>query len=229
MSAVDSPSPFHHRRAVSPDDFLTLAGTGEAQTRIKASVFLATAWPVQTEDEARAILAEREKRMWDANHHCSAWKLRSGVTRTNDAGEPGGSAGAPILAAIEGAGLIDALVIVTRWFGGTKLGVGGLVRAYGDAAAEALAATPRRVGTLAARLRVRYPYEHTAAVMRVMERAGAAAVEHGYADAGDAGIVEFSVPASLQSFVADELREATAGALAPEPVGTAVLYRNAAD
>jgi uncharacterized YigZ family protein len=209
------------------DDFLTLAGPGEAETRVKASVFLAYAAPVAAEEEARALLAAREKAMWDANHHCSAWRLRGGVARANDAGEPSGSAGAPILAAIEGAGLTDTLVIVTRWFGGTKLGVGGLVRAYGEAAALALEAAPRRVGTVAARLRVRYPYAHTAAVMRVLERAGGAAIEHGYAEAGDAGIVEFSVPASAEDGVRDELREATAGALAPERVGGATLYRNA--
>ena len=212
---------------MTPDDFLTLAGSGEAETRVKASVFLAHAAPVASKEEARGILAAREKAMWDANHHCSAWKLRGGIARANDAGEPNGSAGAPILAAIEGAGLVDTLVIVTRWFGGTKLGVGGLVRAYGEAAALALEAAPRRIGTVAARLGVRYPYAHTAAVMRVLERAGAAAVEHGYAEAGDAGIVEFSVPASAEGGVADELREATSGALAPEHVGAAVLYRNA--
>jgi len=212
---------------MTPDDFLTLAGPGEAETRVKASVFLAHAAPVASEEEARAILAAREKAMWDANHHCSAWTLRGGVARANDAGEPSGSAGAPILAAIEGAGLADTLVIVTRWFGGTKLGVGGLVRAYGEAAALALEAAPRRVGTVAARLRVCYPYAHTAAVMRVLERAGGAEVEHGYADAGDAGIVAFSVPASAEGAVRDELREATSGALAPERVGDGVLYRNA--
>jgi len=208
------------------DSFLTLAGAAEAQTREKASVFLAYAAPVETEGEAREILAERGKAMWDASHHCSAWKLRSGVARANDAGEPAGSAGAPILAAIEGAGLTDCLVIVTRWYGGTKLGVGGLVRAYGDAAARALAAAPRRTGTRAARLSVRYPYAHTSVVMRVLERAGAAEMEHGYAESGDAGTVEFSVPESSEAAVRDELREGTAGALAPERIGNAVLYRN---
>ena len=212
---------------LSPDEFLTLAAPAEAQTRVKASVFLAYAAPVASEEEARAILAERAKAMWDATHHCSAWRLRGGVSRANDAGEPGGSAGAPILAAIEGAGVMDAIVIVTRWYGGTKLGVGGLVRAYGDAAALALEGAPRRVGTVAVRLRVRYPYEHTAAVMRVLERAGAAEVEHGYAETGDAGVAEFSVPAGAQATVRDELRESTSGALAPERVGDRVLYRNA--
>jgi uncharacterized YigZ family protein len=212
---------------VTADEFLTLAAPAEAETRVKGSVFLALAAPVSREEEARALLAGREKAMWNATHHCSAWRLRSGVSRANDAGEPSGSAGAPILAAIEGAGLTDCMVVVTRWFGGTRLGVGGLVRAYGEAAAEALAAAPKRLGTRAARLSVRYPYEHTAAVMRVLERAGAAAVEHGYAESGDGGTVEFSVPASAAARLADELREATAGALAPERTGEAVLYRNA--
>jgi uncharacterized YigZ family protein len=212
----------------SPDTFLTLAAPAEAQTRVKASVFLALAAPVETEEAARAVLAAREKEHWDASHHCSAWRLRSGASRASDAGEPSGSAGAPILAAIEGAGLTDVMVVVTRWFGGTKLGVGGLVRAYGDAAAEALAAAPRRVGTRAARLRVRYPYAHTAAVMRALERAFAEDVEHGYADSGDAGVVEMSVPAGAEAAFADELREATAGAVAAERLGETVLYRNAA-
>jgi uncharacterized YigZ family protein len=212
---------------LSADHFTTLAGPAETQGRVKASVFLAYAAPAGSEDEARAVLAAREKAHWDASHHCSAWKLRGGVARANDAGEPSGSAGAPILAAIEGAGLTDCVVVVTRWFGGTKLGVGGLVRAYGDAAAEALSAAPRRVGTEAARLSVRYAYAHTAAVMRVLEKAGAAEIEHGYADSGDAGTVAFSVAASREAFVRDELREATAGAVAPERTGAAVLYRNA--
>ena len=212
---------------MTADEFLTLAAPAEAETRVKGSVFLALAAPAASEEEARALLAGRGKAMWDATHHCSAWRLRSGVSRASDAGEPSGSAGAPILAAIEGAGLTDCMVVVTRWFGGTKLGVGGLARAYGEAAADALAAAPKRLGTRAARLSVRYPYEHTAAVMRVLERAGAAGVEHGYAESGDAGTVAFNVPARAAAGVADELREATAGALAPERIGEAVLYRNA--
>ncbi|HEU0012174.1 MAG TPA: YigZ family protein [Longimicrobium sp.] len=206
--------------------FHTLAAPAEAQLREKASVFLAYAAPVETEEEARAALAAREKAMWDATHHCSAWALRSGVRRGNDAGEPSGSAGAPILAAIEGAGLTDCIVVVTRWYGGTKLGVGGLVRAYGEAAAAALRGAPRRTGTHARRLRVRYPYAHTAAVMRAVERAGAEQVEHGYDASGDAGVVELSVPADAAAAFADELREGTAGAVAAEPLGDGVLYRN---
>ena len=212
---------------MSADSFITLAGDGVAQARVKGSTFLALAAPAADEGEARALLAAREREMWDATHHCNAWRMRGGVYRANDAGEPSGSAGAPILAAIDGAGVIDCVVIVTRYYGGTKLGVGGLVRAYGDAAAEALAAAPHREGTVAVRLAVRYPYEHTSAVMRVLERAGAAEVEHGYAPEGDAGTVEFSVPAGAEAALGEELRESTAGALAPVRVGESVLFRNA--
>ena len=207
--------------------FTTLAAPAEAQFREKASTFLAYAAPAASEAEARAVVAERERLHWDATHNCSAWVVRGGVRRANDAGEPSGSAGAPILAAIEGAGLTDCIVVVTRWYGGTKLGVGGLVRAYGDAAAQALEAAPRRIGVEAARLEVVYPYAHTAAVMRALERAGAEGVEHGYAESGDAGIVLVSVPHGAVGGFADELREGTAGAVAPVRKGEIILYRNA--
>jgi putative IMPACT (imprinted ancient) family translation regulator len=207
--------------------FLTLAGGGAAETRVKGSTFFALAAPAADEAEARARLAAREREMWDATHHCNAWRMRGGVHRANDAGEPSGSAGAPILAAIDGAGVTDCIVIVTRYYGGTKLGVGGLVRAYGDAAGEALAAAPRREGTVAVRLALHYAYEHTSAVMRALERAGAAEVEHGYAPEGDAGTVEMSVPAAAEATLREELTETTAGAVAPLVVGRGVLFRNA--
>jgi putative IMPACT (imprinted ancient) family translation regulator len=213
---------------VSADEpFVTLAGEGEAETKVKGSVFLALAAPAGNEAEARARLAAVEKRRFDATHNCSAWRIRGGVYRANDAGEPSGSAGAPILAAIDGAGVTDCVVIVTRYYGGTKLGVGGLVRAYGDAAALALEVAPKRTGTPAARLAVEYGYEHTAAVMRTLERAGATEMEHGYAGGGTRGSVEVSVPLAAVDALADELREATAGAVAPVRVGERVLYRNA--
>jgi len=211
---------------MTAEPFLTLAGPGEAETRIKASRFRATALPAESEEEARAFVAARGREFFDAAHHCSAWRLRSGVSRANDAGEPSGSAGAPILAAIDGAGVTDCCVVVTRWFGGTKLGVGGLVRAYGEVAALALAAAPRRVGVPAVRLRVRYPYEHTAAVMRMLERAGAEEVEHGYSGGGSLGEVDFAVPLAAETLVRDLLRDDTSGVLSPERTGETVLYRN---
>jgi putative IMPACT (imprinted ancient) family translation regulator len=224
-------SPFNIQRwafVIPPlTSFLTLAAPATAETRVRGSTFIAFAAPAGDEGEARRRLAERERQFWDATHNCSAWSLRAGPRRANDAGEPSGSAGAPILAAIEGAGVTDCVVVVTRYFGGTKLGVGGLVRAYGDAAALALADAPRRSGIPAVRLRLTYPYAHTAAVMRGLERAGAAQVEHGYAPSGDAGVVDFAVPTGEETALTDGLREATGGVLAPERIGELVLYRNA--
>ncbi|HEU0077968.1 MAG TPA: YigZ family protein [Longimicrobiaceae bacterium] len=211
---------------MNAESFVTLAGAGEADTRVRASVFHALAVPVQSEEEARAVVAGRAREMFDAAHHCSAWRLRDGTGRASDAGEPSGSAGAPILAAIDGAGVTDCCVVVTRYFGGTKLGVGGLVRAYGEAAALALEGAPRRAGLRAVRLRVRYPYEHTAAVMRMLERVRADEVEHGYAEGGSLGEVEFAVGAGAEDAVGEMLREDTAGAVAPERTGETVLYRN---
>jgi putative IMPACT (imprinted ancient) family translation regulator len=212
---------------VNPEPFVTLAGEGHAETRVKASTFQAVAAPAESEADVRARLEPIQRKRFDATHHCSAWRFRDGAWRANDAGEPSGSAGAPILAAIDGAGVVDCVVVVTRYYGGTKLGVGGLVRAYGEAAALALDAAPRRVGVPATRMRITYGYEHTAAVMRALERAGAAEMEHGYAQDGQRGVVAFVVPAAAEAALADELRETTAGALLPEREGAAVLYRNA--
>ncbi|MCA9712397.1 MAG: YigZ family protein, partial [Myxococcales bacterium] len=106
---------------------------------IKGSRFLATLAPVHDRAQARAFVAEIEAEMPDATHHCWALRLaRPSLERAVDAGEPSGSAGRPILAAMTGRDVVDACVVVTRYFGGTKLGVGGLVRAYGGAAAAVL-------------------------------------------------------------------------------------------
>jgi uncharacterized YigZ family protein len=102
---------------------------------IKKSRFLATALPVFSEDEAKAAIAAR--RHADANHNCWAWRIGA-VYRFSDDGEPGGTAGKPILAAIDGQCVDNAVVIVTRWFGGILLGSGGLMRAYGGTASACM-------------------------------------------------------------------------------------------
>lgn len=106
---------------------------------LKGSRFIATAAPAADESQAKALLDELRAEWPDASHHCWAWRLATpAIERAGDDGEPSGSAGRPILAALVGRDLVDTAVIVTRWFGGTKLGVGGLVRAYGGTAAQAL-------------------------------------------------------------------------------------------
>ncbi len=145
------------------------AGESRAEIREKGSVFLAVIGPAADEAAARARLARLEKEFPDATHHCWAWRLGSPAReRAADAGEPSGTAGVPILQVLRGAGLSDAMAVVVRWFGGTKLGKGGLARAYAGAAREALQGLPvaRKVPT--ARVAIEIPYEKVGAVKRLL-------------------------------------------------------------
>ena len=114
---------------------------GEGELIEKKSRFIATTRPVETEEEALAFLAEMKKKYWDATHNCSAFVIgdRQQIQRCSDDGEPQGPAGKPILEVISGNQVTDICIVVTRYFGGTLLGTGGLVRAYTEAAKLALA------------------------------------------------------------------------------------------
>ena len=111
-----------------------------AEIEIKKSKFIAHIAEIKSEDEAETFIKQTRKKYYDATHNCSAYILNSdrGIRHSSDDGEPSGPAGKPILDVISGAGLSDIIVVVTRYFGGTELGTGGLVRAYSGAAAEVL-------------------------------------------------------------------------------------------
>jgi len=111
--------------------------------KIKGSRFIVTTSPIATEQQFKDILFRIQKAHPNANHHCWAWRLGSERERSSDDGEPSGSAGEPILQRLRRADLVDSAVIVTRYFGGTKLGVGGLIRAYGGAAGEVIDEVPQ--------------------------------------------------------------------------------------
>lgn len=121
--------------------YLTVARDATAEVEDRGSRFLCTLRRVATEDEARALVAALRREHGDARHHCSAFVLGpdGAVQRSSDDGEPAGTAGAPMLDVLRGAGVSDVAAVVTRWFGGTLLGAGGLVRAYGDAVRGAVA------------------------------------------------------------------------------------------
>ncbi len=122
------------------EGYLTAAGTGRGEYEEKRSRFLGEVHPVRTEEEIDAHLARIRRQYYDARHHCYAWILGADRLRrrSSDDGEPSGTAGAPILKVMDGAGVTDTLIVVTRYFGGTLLGTGGLVRSYTQAAAAAL-------------------------------------------------------------------------------------------
>lgn len=119
--------------------YRVLTGPARGEIEEKRSRFLCLLERVATEDEARAVVTAARRDHPDARHHCSAYVLGTGeVERSSDDGEPSGTAGAPMLEVLRGAGLGDVVAVVVRWFGGTLLGAGGLVRAYGDAVRVAL-------------------------------------------------------------------------------------------
>ena len=122
------------------DAYHTVYRGGSGEIVEKKSRFIAEVFPVTSEEEAMQYLEETRKRYWDARHHCWAYVLgrNPSAERMSDDGEPAGTAGKPILEVIRGRQITDVLVIVTRYFGGTLLGTGGLVRAYTASAAEGL-------------------------------------------------------------------------------------------
>ena len=142
--------------------------------KIKGSRFIASVLPVNSSEEAGILIAARREEFRDATHNCWAWRVgldRDGQ-RYSDDGEPSGTAGRPILQEIDGRRLTDVLVVVTRYFGGTKLGTGGLVRAYGGAAGEALDLATVVEVPIVEVLRITYPYDVTGAVEGVLHAYG---------------------------------------------------------
>ncbi len=136
------------------DSYFTVYREGEGEVTEKKSRFIANVYPADTEEEALSFVEKIRKKHYDARHHCFAYIIGSGgeKKRASDDGEPQGTAGKPILEVMEGAGLCNAVVIVTRYFGGTLLGTGGLVRAYSMAAREGIEASviiEKKTGQLA--------------------------------------------------------------------------------
>ncbi len=156
---------------MAEDTYLTLEAAAEAASRERSSKFLAYAYPVRTEEEIREHLDALRKRHFDATHHCYAWRLgpRGERYRTNDDGEPSGTAGKPVLGQLLSAEVTDCLIVVVRYFGSTKLGVPGLIAAYREAAAEALAAATVVERTVDREIRVDFPYMAMNDVMRAIK------------------------------------------------------------
>lgn len=153
------------------DSYLTIAAPTEAACRERSSKFLAFAFPVQNEKQIRAHVEALRKRYYDATHHCYAWRLgpQGESFRANDDGEPSGTAGKPILGQLLSNALTDTLVVVARYFGGTKLGVPGLIAAYKESAADAIAAATIERRTVDCAIRVDFPYVAMNQIMRVVK------------------------------------------------------------
>ena len=140
------------------DEYLIPTQFGEAEFVEKKSRFIGRVWPVDTEEEALAKIQEMKKKHYDATHNCWAYIIRDGAVRFSDDGEPGGTAGMPMLQVLQREGLFNVVCVVTRYFGGILLGAGGLTRAYSKGARDALAAAGVATMGLWARVRLSCPY-----------------------------------------------------------------------
>lgn len=183
--------------------------------KIKGSRFIASVSPTVDAEAALGFVEACRARHADATHNCFAWRLEVGDRgfRASDDGEPSGTAGRPILQAIDGRDLAGVTVVVTRYYGGTKLGTGGLVRAYGGAAAEALdLATVVEVPVVDV-LRLVFPYELTGPVQGVLTTFG---LEPGASDYGAEVTISIAVEVERTAGLRACLGEATAGRIRVE-------------
>ena len=156
---------------MTSDSYHTLAGPAEAIYKEKSSKFLAYAYPVESEEEIRTLLDALRKKYYDATHLCYAWRLgpHGETFRANDDGEPSGTAGKPILGQLLSNELVNCLIVVVRYFGGTKLGVPGLIAAYKESAAEVLAAARIVQRTVDRRIAVTFSYAAMNDIMRIVK------------------------------------------------------------
>ncbi|GAB3346189.1 IMPACT family protein [Marilutibacter aestuarii] len=182
----------------------TLAARAEHAIEVKHSRFLAQAAPVDSPEAAMAFFAEVGDAA--ATHNCWAYRI-DGQYRFNDDGEPASTAGRPILAAIEGQGFDRVAVVVTRWYGGIKLGAGGLVRAYGGCAAECLRTAPRQPLVAMALLHLSYPFEDTGAIHALLAQHPAEKLEERFTAEGVH--MRLRLPADDVAPLKTRLRDAT--------------------
>jgi uncharacterized YigZ family protein len=201
--------------------YLTIGRDAEAEIEVKRSRFLCTLVRVEDEHAARAVVDRLRREHWDARHHCSAFVLgpRGEIERSSDDGEPAGTAGAPMLEVLRGRsgeGVSDVVAVVTRWFGGTLLGAGGLVRAYGDAVRAGLdrAGTLRR--TLVREHLLELEHADAGRIESELRSRGVAVLDSAYAARVT---LRLGVPPDEEARLAALLAELTAGVAETTPAG----------
>jgi uncharacterized YigZ family protein len=195
------------------DQYKTIKKSTVAMIRVKGSRFLGYAFPVDNSKEFRGVLSQRGKEYHDATHHC--WGYRILVEdrveeMSSDAGEPSGTAGKPILSVISGRDLCNVGVIITRYFGGTKLGTGGLTRAYGECTTAVLDQAQVITKVVRDTLVCRFHYNSIHVVMRILDRYQGTVVESDYSQ--DASLT-ITVPRSKMSQMKADLTDACRGAI----------------
>lgn len=193
----------------SQDYYLTIENEQRSELKVRGSAFIATVTPIQSKSEASVHLERIRKEFFDATHNCYAYRLgHSGLEfRTSDDGEPNGTAGKPILFVMQKNGISDILLVVTRYFGGTKLGTGGLARAYTDSAESVLQMVEKKIVYKTIPIRVFCTYEDVTVVKKIIE-SYAISYDGDYRDA-----IEFiaQVPISSSEIFITEINTKTHG------------------
>lgn len=182
----------------------TLAAVATSSLEIKHSRFITHAAPVQSPEQALAFIAQVSD--GDATHNCWAYRI-GGEYRSSDDGEPSGTAGRPILAAIEGQGYDQVVAVVTRWYGGIKLGAGGLVRAYGGAAAECLRVAERRPLVVMGKVRLSCHFDDLGSVHAALHAHAAHKLAEHFHETG--ANLHLQLPATQVEALKIQLRDAT--------------------
>lgn len=192
---------------------------GQGEIVEKKSRFIANLFPVRTEEEALAKISEMKKKYYDARHNCFAYVIgeKRETERCSDDGEPSGTAGRPMLDVLEGMGLYNVVAVVTRYFGGTLLGTGGLVRAYSAAMKEGLAQCMVLRQQQGIRLRIKTDYNEIGKLQYLARKRGLWELSCEYADAV---LLELLVPIGEMEAVEVEITEKTSGKAQLERVET---------
>lgn len=204
---------------MTPSQYTALAAQATAEIEVQRSRFLCTLTPVTSDADARVVWAQTKEQFHDARHHCLAFVIgpdRS-LRRSSDDGEPSGTAGAPMLDVLDGSGVSDVVAVVTRWFGGTLLGTGGLIRAYSDAVRAALDVAPTIRRELMIEQRVALPLASAGAVEADLRRRGFTIIDSVWGT--DVSLTVGSDRATADS-LAGILAALSAGSVVPEPGGS---------
>lgn len=191
----------------TPDSYLTIKKNAEIEIKIKGSKFIGRVFSSESEDEAISILENIRKKQYDATHHCFAYRTGLGkeiIFRYSDDGEPSGTAGRPIYDRLEGQNLTNLILIVTRYYGGTKLGTGGLTHAYSDAAKQVL----DKAGSLEKFITEQIPmvlaFADYSPAERLILQIGGKIVESDFSDIVKLTVeIRFSLAAKLKSSLID--------------------------
>ena len=188
------------------DEFLVPASESVFEIKVKGSKFIASIVPARTKTQAENIYLKLKKKYYNATHNCFAYRIDALEFRYSDDGEPSGTAGKPIYQVLEGKGLHQVLCVVTRYYGGTKLGTGGLIRAYSNAANEALSLLPLKTLVRTIQLELRFSYDFENLIRKLLSDFRGSIQQSDYSDKIKMLV---AVPASKTNSFMDVLTEKT--------------------